>query len=43
MTTLPQLRPLSAGEALSAQVRDLKVDVRLDSGVCDSGVELSTA
>uniref|UniRef100_A0A8P4G0N7 RHD domain-containing protein n=1 Tax=Dicentrarchus labrax TaxID=13489 RepID=A0A8P4G0N7_DICLA len=31
------------GEALCAQVQDLKVDVRLDSGVCDSGVELSTA
>ncbi|KAM7418226.1 hypothetical protein PAMA_017743 [Pampus argenteus] len=34
---------LSAGEALCAQVQDLKVDVRIDSGVCDSGVELSTA
>lgn len=26
-----------------ARVQDLKADVRLDSGVCDSGVELSTA
>ncbi|KAM7418221.1 hypothetical protein PAMA_017738 [Pampus argenteus] len=34
---------LSAGKALCAQVQDLKVDVRIDSGVCDSGVELSTA
>ncbi|XP_029020697.1 nuclear factor NF-kappa-B p105 subunit [Betta splendens] len=32
-----------AGESLCAQVQDLKVDVRLESGVCDSGVELSTA
>ncbi|XP_041799441.1 nuclear factor NF-kappa-B p105 subunit [Chelmon rostratus] len=31
------------GESLCAQVQDLKVEVRLDSGVCDSGVELSTA
>ncbi|KAI3351463.1 hypothetical protein L3Q82_020224, partial [Scortum barcoo] len=31
------------GEALCAQVHDLKVDVHIDSGVCDSGVELSTA
>uniref|UniRef100_A0A673AWK6 RHD domain-containing protein n=1 Tax=Sphaeramia orbicularis TaxID=375764 RepID=A0A673AWK6_9TELE len=38
-----QLRFLSTGEALCAQVQDLKVDVRIDSGVCDSGVELSTA
>ena len=30
----------SAGVSL---VQDLKVDVRIDSGVCDSGVELSTA
>nr|XP_020494025.1 LOW QUALITY PROTEIN: nuclear factor NF-kappa-B p105 subunit [Labrus bergylta] len=29
--------------ALSVQVQELKVDVRIDSGVCDSGVELSTA
>ncbi|XP_041653722.1 nuclear factor NF-kappa-B p105 subunit [Cheilinus undulatus] len=29
--------------ALSACVQDLKVDVQIDSGVCDSGVELSTA
>uniref|UniRef100_A0A3Q3FZF2 Nuclear factor of kappa light polypeptide gene enhancer in B-cells 1 n=1 Tax=Labrus bergylta TaxID=56723 RepID=A0A3Q3FZF2_9LABR len=28
--------------ALSVQVQELKVDVRIDSGVCDSGVELST-
>ncbi|XP_042337297.1 nuclear factor NF-kappa-B p105 subunit-like, partial [Plectropomus leopardus] len=27
----------------SQVVQDLKVDVRIDSGVCDSGVELSTA
>ncbi|XP_045886209.1 nuclear factor NF-kappa-B p105 subunit [Micropterus dolomieu] len=33
----------TSGEALCAQVQDLKVDVRIDSGVCDSGVELSTA
>ncbi|XP_072251224.1 nuclear factor NF-kappa-B p105 subunit [Leuresthes tenuis] len=33
----------ATGEDLSAQVQDLKVDVRIDSGVCDSGVELSTA
>ncbi|XP_067454318.1 nuclear factor NF-kappa-B p105 subunit [Thunnus thynnus] len=33
----------TTGEALCAQVQDLKVDVRIDSGVCDSGVELSTA
>ncbi|KAK9518504.1 hypothetical protein VZT92_023810 [Zoarces viviparus] len=26
-----------------SRVRDLKVDARIDSGVCDSGVELSTA
>ncbi|XP_073343005.1 nuclear factor NF-kappa-B p105 subunit [Pagrus major] len=26
-----------------SQVQDLKADVRIDSGVCDSGVELSTA
>ncbi|KAM7418217.1 hypothetical protein PAMA_017734 [Pampus argenteus] len=32
-----------SGEALCAQVQDLKVDVRIDSGVCVSGVELSTA
>ncbi|TMS17194.1 hypothetical protein E3U43_001263 [Larimichthys crocea] len=38
-----QMTNETIGEALSAQVRDLKVDVRLDSGVCDSGVELSTA
>lgn len=31
------------GEAPVAQVQDLKGDVRIDSGVCDSGVELSTA
>ncbi|XP_028272683.1 nuclear factor NF-kappa-B p105 subunit [Parambassis ranga] len=31
------------GEALSAvQIQDVKADVRIDSGVCDSGVELST-
>lgn len=30
-------------EALSARVQDLKVDSRMDSGVCDSGVELSAA
>ncbi|KAM4555286.1 nuclear factor NF-kappa-B p105 subunit [Odontesthes bonariensis] len=33
----------ATGEYLSAAVQDLKVDVRIDSGVCDSGVELSTA
>nr|WFF64115.1 nuclear factor kappa B [Trachinotus ovatus] len=33
----------TTGESLCAQVQDLKVDVRIDSGVCDSGVELSTA
>ncbi|XP_030594976.1 nuclear factor NF-kappa-B p105 subunit isoform X2 [Archocentrus centrarchus] len=32
-----------SGELLCAQVQDLKVDARMDSGVCDSGVELSTA
>uniref|UniRef100_A0A7N8WQ24 Nuclear factor of kappa light polypeptide gene enhancer in B-cells 1 n=1 Tax=Mastacembelus armatus TaxID=205130 RepID=A0A7N8WQ24_9TELE len=31
------------GESLCAQVQDLKVDFQIDSGVCDSGVELSTA
>ncbi|XP_044062025.1 nuclear factor NF-kappa-B p105 subunit isoform X4 [Siniperca chuatsi] len=31
------------GESPCAQVQDLKADVRIDSGVCDSGVELSTA
>uniref|UniRef100_A0A665UXM2 Nuclear factor of kappa light polypeptide gene enhancer in B-cells 1 n=1 Tax=Echeneis naucrates TaxID=173247 RepID=A0A665UXM2_ECHNA len=31
------------GDAPGARVQDLKVDVRIDSGVCDSGVELSTA
>ncbi|XP_054453388.1 nuclear factor NF-kappa-B p105 subunit [Anoplopoma fimbria] len=30
----------TSGQSL---VRDLKADVRIDSGVCDSGVELSTA
>uniref|UniRef100_A0AAQ5X788 RHD domain-containing protein n=1 Tax=Amphiprion ocellaris TaxID=80972 RepID=A0AAQ5X788_AMPOC len=34
---------VSAGEAPVAQVQDLKGDVQIDSGVCDSGVELSTA
>lgn len=34
---------LSAGESRPAPVQDLKVDVRIDSYVCDSGVELSTA
>ncbi|TKS65039.1 NF-kappa-B p105 subunit Nuclear factor of kappa light polypeptide gene enhancer in B-cells 1 Nuclear factor [Collichthys lucidus] len=38
-----QMTNETIGEALSARVRDLKVEVRLDSGVCDSGVELSTA
>uniref|UniRef100_A0A673AX08 RHD domain-containing protein n=1 Tax=Sphaeramia orbicularis TaxID=375764 RepID=A0A673AX08_9TELE len=38
-----QTKNVTAGEALCAQVQDLKVDVRIDSGVCDSGVELSTA
>ncbi|XP_070692423.1 nuclear factor NF-kappa-B p105 subunit [Pempheris klunzingeri] len=33
----------TSGESLCARVQDLKVDVRMDSGVCDSGVELSTA
>lgn len=28
---------------LAGGPQDLKVDVRLDSGICDSGVELSTA
>lgn len=32
-----------AGEVLGLQVQNLKVDARIDSGVCDSGVELSTA
>lgn len=27
----------------AGQSQDLKADARLDSGVCDSGVELSTA
>ncbi|KAK5603792.1 hypothetical protein CRENBAI_000941 [Crenichthys baileyi] len=31
-----------AAEALCPQVQNLKVDARIDSGVCDSGVELST-
>ncbi|XP_040903900.1 nuclear factor NF-kappa-B p105 subunit isoform X2 [Toxotes jaculatrix] len=31
------------GESLCVQVQDLKVDAQMDSGVCDSGVELSTA
>ncbi|KAM9850005.1 nuclear factor NF-kappa-B p105 subunit isoform 2-T2 [Aulostomus maculatus] len=31
------------GDGVCAQLHDLKVDVRLDSGMCDSGVELSTA
>ncbi|XP_061747876.1 nuclear factor NF-kappa-B p105 subunit isoform X2 [Nerophis ophidion] len=34
---------VSAGDATHAQLRDLKFDNRVDSGVCDSGVELSTA
>uniref|UniRef100_A0AAQ6ANK2 RHD domain-containing protein n=1 Tax=Amphiprion ocellaris TaxID=80972 RepID=A0AAQ6ANK2_AMPOC len=33
----------TTGEAPVAQVQDLKGDVQIDSGVCDSGVELSTA
>ncbi|XP_014193821.1 nuclear factor NF-kappa-B p105 subunit [Haplochromis burtoni] len=32
-----------SGELLCARVQELKVDTRIDSGVCDSGVELSTA
>uniref|UniRef100_A0A669DXK0 Nuclear factor kappa B subunit 1 n=1 Tax=Oreochromis niloticus TaxID=8128 RepID=A0A669DXK0_ORENI len=31
-----------AGELLCMRVQELKVDTRIDSGVCDSGVELST-
>ncbi|XP_070819329.1 nuclear factor NF-kappa-B p105 subunit [Chaetodon trifascialis] len=38
-----QMTNETRGESLHAQVQDLKVEVRLDSGVCDSGVELSTA
>ncbi|XP_029918324.1 nuclear factor NF-kappa-B p105 subunit [Myripristis murdjan] len=33
----------SIGGRLSAAVQELKVDAHIDSGVCDSGVELSTA
>uniref|UniRef100_A0A4W6CPF3 Nuclear factor kappa B subunit 1 n=1 Tax=Lates calcarifer TaxID=8187 RepID=A0A4W6CPF3_LATCA len=43
ITQLSLSLSLSSGESLCAQVQDLKVDVRIDSGVCDSGVELSTA
>uniref|UniRef100_A0A668V985 RHD domain-containing protein n=1 Tax=Oreochromis aureus TaxID=47969 RepID=A0A668V985_OREAU len=32
-----------SGELLCMRVQELKVDTRIDSGVCDSGVELSTA
>ncbi|XP_015228769.1 PREDICTED: nuclear factor NF-kappa-B p105 subunit isoform X1 [Cyprinodon variegatus] len=32
-----------AAEALCPQVQNLKLEARIDSGVCDSGVELSTA
>uniref|UniRef100_A0A7N6A2X8 RHD domain-containing protein n=1 Tax=Anabas testudineus TaxID=64144 RepID=A0A7N6A2X8_ANATE len=39
----PPMANETTGESLCAQVQDLKVDVRLESGVCDSGVELSTA
>ncbi|XP_078116114.1 nuclear factor NF-kappa-B p105 subunit isoform X1 [Sander vitreus] len=35
-----QMTEETSGESL---VQDLKADVRIDSGVCDSGVELSTA
>ncbi|MEQ2219383.1 hypothetical protein XENOCAPTIV_016913, partial [Xenoophorus captivus] len=31
-----------AAEGLCPQVQNLKVDAQIDSGVCDSGVELST-
>uniref|UniRef100_A0A8D3DPM0 RHD domain-containing protein n=1 Tax=Scophthalmus maximus TaxID=52904 RepID=A0A8D3DPM0_SCOMX len=34
---------LSTVECLGAPVHDLKMETRIDSGVCDSGVELSTA
>uniref|UniRef100_A0A8C6KCE1 Nuclear factor kappa B subunit 1 n=1 Tax=Nothobranchius furzeri TaxID=105023 RepID=A0A8C6KCE1_NOTFU len=34
---------VSAGEPTHTPAVELKVDVRIDSGVCDSGVELSTA
>lgn len=34
---------VSADGSRGAPVQDLKVDVRIDSCVCDSGVELSTA
>ncbi|XP_054647372.1 nuclear factor NF-kappa-B p105 subunit [Dunckerocampus dactyliophorus] len=33
----------TAGDGVCAQLRDLKLDARVDSGMCDSGVELSTA
>lgn len=41
--TMTRLWFVSAGEAVCAQLQELKVDQRVDSGVCDSGVELSTA
>lgn len=34
---------VSTGETRSGPVQNPKVDIRIDSNVCDSGVELSTA
>nr|XP_057920400.1 nuclear factor NF-kappa-B p105 subunit [Doryrhamphus excisus] len=33
----------AAGDDVCTELRDMKLDARVDSGVCDSGVELSTA
>lgn len=35
--------PVDDRDDVQSQMQELKLDVRIDSGVCDSGVELSTA
>lgn len=35
--------PVDTTDALQSQIQDLKLDVRVDSGLCDSGVEMSNA
>uniref|UniRef100_A0A3Q4AM93 RHD domain-containing protein n=1 Tax=Mola mola TaxID=94237 RepID=A0A3Q4AM93_MOLML len=43
LRSVGECRALSVLEEALRHLDDLKVDARLDSGVCDSGVELSTA